>query len=88
MPANSRTTRGVSASLIILDEFAHFTDTAGPGSDEAMFASLQPSLRAFGAKGRMLLISTPNGRSGRFFEIFEQASGGASCARRLPYTPR
>jgi phage terminase large subunit-like protein len=34
MAANSRTARGRSASLIVLDEFAHFTDTAGPASDE------------------------------------------------------
>ena len=43
MPANSRSVRGLSASLIILAEFAHFADTAGPASDERMFQASEPS---------------------------------------------
>ena len=43
MPANSRSVRGLSASLIILAEFAHFTDTAGPASDERMLQASEPS---------------------------------------------
>jgi hypothetical protein len=70
MTSSSRTTRGLTASLLVLDEFAHLEN------DAALFAALTPSLRAFGALGRTLICSTPNGRSGKFFELFEMAQGG------------
>ncbi len=83
MSSSSRTTRGLSASLLVLDEFAHLIDTAGPGGDAQLYAALLPSLRVFGAKARTLIISTPNGRSGKFFELFEAAAGGALVSARV-----
>jgi hypothetical protein len=82
MPANSRTTRGLSASLLVLDEFAHAGDTAGPGGDAQLYAALMPSLRAFGARARTVIISTPNGPSGKFYELHEAASGGVLRSAR------
>lgn len=76
MPANSRSVRGLSASLIVLDEFAHFTDTAGPASDERMFEALEPSTRVFRDKAKVLIISTPFGQTGKFSELFMQAESG------------
>ena len=40
IPANTRSVRGMSASVVIADEFAHFSDTAGPASDKRMSAAL------------------------------------------------
>ena len=76
MPANSRSVRGLSASLIVLDEFAHFQDTAGPASDERMFAALEPSTRVFGDLAKVLVISTPYGETGKFHELFTAAESG------------
>ena len=87
LPANSRSVRGVSASMLILDEFAHFTDTAGPASDERMFAALEPSTRVFGGLARVLVISTPYGETGRFFELFHAAQSGALPSARAVHAP-
>jgi Terminase large subunit, T4likevirus-type, N-terminal len=87
MPANSRSVRGVSASLIVLDEFAHFSDTSGPGSDERMYAALEPSTRVFGVAARMLLISTPFGETGRFYELFRAAQSGLLPSARVEHAP-
>jgi hypothetical protein len=75
MPANSRSVRGLSASLIVFDEFAHFTDTAGPASDERMFEALEPSTRVFRDKAKVLVISTPFGEN-KFHELFGAAESG------------
>jgi hypothetical protein len=76
LPANSRTVRGVSASLLIFDEFAHFGDGGGPGSDDRMWTALLPSTRMFASQAHVLALSTPAGLSGRFYELFEAAGGG------------
>jgi len=76
MPANARTVRGRSASLVVADEFGWFSETAGPGSDEKMYKALRPSMRRFGHAARMLLISTPSGESGKFYEMFRDAESG------------
>lgn len=87
MPANSRSVRGVSASMVILDEFAHFTDTAGPASDERMFAALEPSTRVFRDSAKVLIISTPFGETGRFYELFQAAAGGVMPSARAVHAP-
>lgn len=76
MPANAKTVRGRSASLVIFEEFAHFDTTAGPGSDQRLYLALRPSMRRFGDAARVVAISTPNGESGKFFELFRDARAG------------
>lgn len=87
MAANSRSVRGMSASLVILDEFAHFTDTAGPASDERMFAALEPSTRAFGDLAKVVVISTPFGETGKFFELYQAAASGLLPSARALCAP-
>jgi hypothetical protein len=87
MPANSRSVRGLSASLIVLDEFAHFSDTAGPSSDEAMYTALEPSTRVFRDAARVLVISTPFGETGKFHDLFTQASNGLLPSARAVHAP-
>jgi hypothetical protein len=85
LPANSRTVRGVSASALIYDEYAHFGDSGGPGSDDRMWTALQPAARVFGAQSKVVVCSTPSGTSGRFFQLFESAEAGllpSGCAVR------
>jgi hypothetical protein len=76
LPASAKTTRGMSASLAIFEEFAHFTESSGPGSDERVYRAVRPSLRRFAGKAKTLCISTPNGQSGKFYEMFRDAEAG------------
>lgn len=76
MPTWGRSVRGLTASLAILDEFAHVAQTEGPGADHAVYAGLTPALRRFGRQAKKLVISTPGGRAGKFFELFEQIEAG------------
>ena len=87
MPANSRSVRGLSASLIVMDEFAHFVDTAGPASDVRMFEALEPSTRVFRDLAKVLLISTPFGEQGKFYELFCQARDGLLPSARAVHLP-
>jgi hypothetical protein len=87
MPANSRSVRGVSASMIVLDEFAHFIDTDGSASDARMFAALEPSTRVFGDLARILILSTPFGETGRFYELFMAAEDGVMPSSRAVRAP-
>lgn len=76
LPSSAKTTRGMSASLAIFEEFGHFNETGGPGSDERVYRAVRPSLRRFAEKAKVLCISTPNGQSGKFFELFRDAETG------------
>jgi len=76
LPANARTTRGHRASMVIFNEQAFLDESGGPGSDEALWRALTPSLRAFGTRAKIMCSSTPNGTSGKFYELCEQAENG------------
>lgn len=82
MPTWARSVRGLSASLVVLDEFAHVAQTAGPGADVQLYSAITPALRAFGARAKVLAISTPSGRTGKFYELFEEAAGGVLPSAR------
>lgn len=89
--------RGAGNLVAILDEVAHFTN-AGQSSAEEIYQAISPSLSALTPKdpddltiplsdiseGRMILISSPLGRQGKFFELFQFAmKGGPSTANML-----
>jgi hypothetical protein len=77
LPANSRSVRGMSASLVITDELAHFNSEAmGPANDRRMLEALEPSMSAFGDRPKLIAISTPYGQSGAFWEMFSGARDG------------
>lgn len=78
--------RGSGNICIILDEFAHFTDGT-QSSAKTIYEAVRPSLSAFTAKdpstkqpidpnepseGRMIMISSPLGRQGKFYEQFQR----------------
>ena len=77
IPANAKTVRGKSASLVVFDEHSSFDLSAGPGSDERMLRATLPSQRRFGELGRTISISTPNGESGTFARLYREAESGA-----------
>jgi hypothetical protein len=58
--------RGESLSLLALDEFAHVPQEIA----ENFFTSVFPTIST---GGRMIMVSTPNGSTGKFYEIFTNA---------------
>ena len=89
--------RGAGNLVAILDEVAHFTN-AGQSSAEEIYNAINPSLSALTPKdpddktrplsdiseGRMILISSPLGRQGQFYELFQLAmKGGMPAANML-----
>lgn len=64
LPGTAATVRGYSAaSLVVEDEAAYCPDE--------LYLSMRPMLAV--SKGRLLLLSTPFGRRGHFFEEWERA---------------
>lgn len=83
--ASGKGTRGYGNIVVILDEFAHFLDT-GPSSAAEMYKSITPSTAAFSPKdpedpmtsigpkeSRIICISSPLGKSGKFYALYDQA---------------
>lgn len=76
MPCQDRLLRGLSASMLVLDEFAHFrTETEGPAVAERIYSALRPSLAVYGEAGRLTAISTPYGDN-LFARLHAKASTG------------
>jgi hypothetical protein len=61
LPASASTVRGYTPDLLILDEAAY--------CPESLWQSLSPSLAV--SRGRVLALSTPNGRQGWFCRVWE-----------------
>jgi hypothetical protein len=73
VPCNSRTVRGLGISSVIFEELAHYIDSEGFQSGEAVYSALAPSTAQFGPEGRVIGISTPRGQRGVFWRLFQQA---------------
>lgn len=82
-PCRARGLRGPGNLVIILDELAHFTDT-GQSAAEDVYNAITPSISAFSPKdpndrrvaigeveGRIISISSPLGRQGQFYKLFQ-----------------
>lgn len=79
LPANPKTIRGFNAGRVYIDEGAHFQ------SDKEILKAIQPSISR---GGKLTIISTPNGRLNRFYEIWSnQDDQYAEYSHHLiPYT--
>jgi hypothetical protein len=77
MPCSARGSRGWPVSLLVADELAHYLDSEGNASGEAVLTALLPSLATFGDDGRVLLISTPSGDRGVFYDYCTNGESGA-----------
>ncbi len=76
MPCQDRLLRGLSASMVVLDEFGHFrTETEGPAVAERIYSALRPSLAVYGERARLVAISTPYGDN-LFARLHARASSG------------
>jgi hypothetical protein len=76
-PCSARTSRGPNNIIVIFDELAHFMEalkTSGSDkSDEAIYNAITPSTAGFKNDGKIISISSPWVKSGKFFELTEQA---------------
>lgn len=82
---NAKSLRGKGNLVVVLDEFAHFNSEGGT-SDEKVYEAVSPSTSDFAPKGpdgkalyghetrsdaRILMISSPLGKQGKFYSQFQ-----------------
>lgn len=84
-PCSGRGLRSHNNIIAVLDEMGHFfeSETAGDKSDRAIYEAVTPSVARFNSPegelhGKVISISSPNDRSGKFFELY-QRSMEADC---------
>ena len=73
----SRTMRGSSSIVVVLDELAHFIDNGGVASSEKVYDALTPSVSSFVNKdgkqeGKIISLSSPLNRSGQLWKLYTQ----------------
>lgn len=87
--------RGFGNIVVILDEMAHF-HAEGQSSAKDIYDAILPSTAAFSPKdpndptkpigrveSRIICISSPLNRAGKFYELFHQAMSGGEAAENL-----
>jgi|APSaa5957512493_1039668.scaffolds.fasta_scaffold01542_4 hypothetical protein len=87
--------RGAGNICVILDEVAHFTETGQSGAEE-VYNAVVPSTSAYSAKdpenptipigeveGRIILISSPLGKQGLFYNLFMIGMGGGRAGDNI-----
>lgn len=87
--------RGAGNLVVILDELAHFTD-GGQSSAKEVYDAVTPSTSAFSPKdptdpripisdveGRIVSISSPLGRQGQFYKLWEIGMKGGRAAANM-----
>lgn len=68
--SSSRSGRGFTTLIMLYDEIAWFIDRKGNLSGDAVYNALQPNLKPLAPMSRSVLLSSPAGKSGIFFELF------------------
>jgi hypothetical protein len=72
--SNSDSLVGKSLAVVIIDEMASMVAKDGSKmSDEELYTKLKNSIWTFGKKGKIICISNPLSRDGKFFELYEQS---------------
>ena len=87
--------RGAGNLVVIMDEMAFFTDE-GQSSADAVYNAVTPSTSAFSPKdpedsrvpigeveGRIISISSPCGKQGMFYKLFQLGMGGGKAADNM-----
>jgi hypothetical protein len=89
LPANPRSVRGMTASIVVADECAWFNREDQLNNDTEMLLALEASMSVFDAHGKskLCLLSTPRGHQGRFWDLFCQARDGLLDAAAVVHAP-
>ena len=79
-PCTGRGLRSHNNIIAVLDEMAHFfeSENAGDKSDRVIYEAVTPSVARFNSPerdlhGKVICISSPNDRSGKFFELYQRS---------------
>ena len=80
LPGSQRTIRGFSKpDLIIVDEASQV--------DDALYSAILPMLTRSKEGGRLLMLSTPYGKRGTYWKLWEEGGESGAWKRiRVPYT--
>jgi phage terminase large subunit-like protein len=71
---SSNSLRGRNAIVVIMDEMAFFIDKENSRfSGGEVYKALTPSMTDFGEHGKVLCLSSPYGKFGRFYERFQES---------------
>lgn len=71
---SSNSLRGRNAIVVIMDEMAFFIDKENSRfSGAEVYKALTPSMADFGQHGKVLCLSSPYGKFGRFYERFQES---------------
>lgn len=70
---NARAIRGGANIVVIHDEIAHFINNFGNRSDREIYDALTPSTGDFGVDGKILNLSSPLNKAGKFYELYQQS---------------
>lgn len=71
---SSNALRGKNAIVVIMDEMAFFIDKENSRfSGGEVYKALTPSMTDFGEHGKVLCLSSPYGKFGRFYERFQES---------------
>ncbi len=74
LPSNAATVRGfAAATMVIVDEAAFATDD--------ILAAITPMMATTSSKAKLILLSSPNGRAGFFFEAYQRAKTAKNWSR-------
>lgn len=71
--ASSNSIRGKNAIVVIMDEFAFFIDNGGRFSGSEVYKALTPSVTSFGMDGKVLVVSSPYAKYGKFWERYNES---------------
>jgi hypothetical protein len=79
-PCTGKGTRSYNNIIVVLDEMAHFfeSETSTDKSDKSVYDAITPSVARFTSPegdlhGKVICISSPNNRSGKFFELYQRS---------------
>ncbi len=72
--SNSDSLVGKNVLVVIIDEMASMVGKDGSKmSDEELYTKLKHSIWTFGQRGKIMCISNPLTKDGKFFELYEQS---------------
>ncbi len=69
----SNALRGRNAIMVALDEMAFFIDNNGRFSSEEVYKALTPSTSTFHGEGKVICISSPYAKYGKFYTRYQQS---------------
>ena len=70
---SSNSLRGHNTIVVIMDEFAFFINNDGRFSGDSVYRALTPSVADFQRDGRIVTISSPWRKDGKFYERYQQS---------------